>query len=148
MNRSTDTVRGLTDLLHHSTSTNVEQLRGALRSQGIDPATAVLANWCPEGEAIDGPGTWESHHIVVVTPERRAFVGMLRIDHPDIVSLGSWQEVRAEPIEDAAELVALLSHNRRDGKAWNDGMPTWVDSPKDLIYHQLIAAGLDVLTDR
>lgn len=146
MNHALESVRGLTLLLRTDPAVPLQHLRRLVGQQGVDPAISALVDWCPESSPMDGEGTWELHHLVVVTPDRRAFVGMLCIEHPSVASL-AWQEVRAEPIDGAVALIEQLSRNRRAGLPWDDGMPHWVESPKDLIYHELIAAGFEVLAE-
>lgn len=133
----------MTERLRCGTGRAYESLREALVQLGVDPATSALVDFCQESAPMEEAGS-EAHHVVVVTAADKAFVGWLRID-PVGCRFDRWFEVPTRLIANRDELVRRLSENRRAKRAWNDGIPSWVCRPQDILYNGLIQEGRDLL---
>ena len=97
-----------------------ESLREALAELDVDPATSALVDFCPESAPMEEVG-------------------------PVSCKFDWWHEVPTRVTANRDELVRGLNENRRAKRPWNEGIPSWVCRPQDILYNGLIQEGRDFL---
>lgn len=136
----------LTRFVRDDDSELARAVRDALAARCVVAATSAVADFCPESLSLDEGASAERHHLVIVTVERQAFVGMLERSRTS-AEFVAWRNVPSTPIVNRGDIIRRISANRRERSAWNTGIDPWVGDPKDVIYNELIEAACTLLDD-
>lgn len=134
----------LTRFVRHDDSELARVVRDALAERRVDAGTSAVADFCPESASLDDGAPAERHHLVIVTVERQAFVGLLERSRTSAEFI-AWRNVPSASIPNRDDIIRRINTNRRGQSAWNTGIDPWIRDPKDVIYNELIEAARTLL---